>query len=69
MPKAEIAARPDGQSVVENGRFAEPTLSNSTSSSGWTSSAATNEWAQQRQKFPLLIKLLDNDALSVQVHQ
>jgi len=65
----EIAAHPDGQSVVENGRFAGQTLSELHQQLGLDLIGSRNEWAQQRQKFPLLIKLLDaNDALSVQVH-
>jgi len=65
----EIAAHPDGESVVENGRFAGLTLSQLHQQLGLDLIGRHNDWAQQRQKFPLLIKLLDaNDALSVQVH-
>lgn len=65
----EIAAHPDGESVVENGRFAGQTLTALHQQLGLALIGSHNDWAQQRQKFPLLIKLLDaNDALSVQVH-
>lgn len=65
----EIAAHPDGESVVENGRFAGLTLTQLHQQLGLDLIGSRNKWAQQRQKFPLLVKLLDaNDALSVQVH-
>ncbi|MBK8989094.1 MAG: class I mannose-6-phosphate isomerase [Chloroflexi bacterium] len=65
----EIAAHPDGASVVANGRFAGLTLTQLHQQLGLDLIGVHNDWAQQRQKFPLLIKLLDaNDALSVQVH-
>jgi len=65
----EIAAHPDGESVVENGRFAGLTLTQLHQRLELDLIGSHNNWAQQRQKFPLLIKLLDaNDALSVQVH-
>ncbi len=65
----EIAAHPDGESVVENGRFAGQTLTQLHQQLGLDLIGSRNNWAQQRQKFPLLVKLLDaNDALSVQVH-
>lgn len=65
----EIAAHPDGESVVTNGRFAGQTLTAVHQQLGLDLIGSHNDWAQARDKFPLLIKLLDaNDKLSVQVH-
>lgn len=65
----EIAAHPDGDVVVDNGRFAGLTLTQLHRQLGLDLIGRHNAWAQERHKFPLLIKLLDaNDALSVQVH-
>jgi mannose-6-phosphate isomerase len=65
----EIAAHADGESVVENGRFADLLLSQLHAELGLDLIGHNNAWAQERGKFPLLIKLLDaNQPLSVQVH-
>lgn len=63
----ELACRPDGMSVVENGVYKGRTLESMLSEFGseiMGDSAKSNEHG-----FPLLIKLIDaNDKLSVQVH-
>ena len=65
----EIAAHADGESVVENGRFADLPLSQLHAQLGLDLIGQNNAWAQERGKFPLLVKLLDaNQPLSVQVH-
>ncbi|MCA9976172.1 MAG: class I mannose-6-phosphate isomerase [Anaerolineales bacterium] len=65
----EIAAHPDGTTVVANGRFANTLLTDLHAQLGTDLIGTRNQWAQERQKFPLLIKLLDaHDNLSVQVH-
>ena len=65
----EIAAHEDGTSVVSNGRFAGQTLTAVHTALGLDLIGANNAWAQERGKFPLLVKLLDaHDKLSVQVH-
>jgi mannose-6-phosphate isomerase len=65
----EIAAHPDGQSVVANGEFAGLTLTELHQKLGLDLIGSRSAWAQARDKFPLLIKLLDaNQPLSVQVH-
>jgi len=65
----EIAAHPHGTTIVENGPFAGWRLSDVQSQWGLDLIGRKNEWAHNRGKFPLLIKLLDADQpLSVQVH-
>lgn len=65
----EIAAHPDGASVVRNGRFANQTLPQVHQQLGLELLGTNSQWAQERGKFPLLIKLLDaQQNLSVQVH-
>lgn len=65
----EIAAHEDGASVVENGRFAGQTLPLVHAQLGLDLIGTNSQWAQERGKFPLLIKLLDaHTNLSVQVH-
>ena len=65
----EIAAHEDGTTVVENGRFAGQHLTAVHAELGLSLIGTNNAWAQERGKFPLLIKLLDaNSQLSVQVH-
>ena len=65
----EIAAHPDGTAVVSNGRFAGQPLTELHQQLGLDLIGSRNQWAQERDKFPLLIKLLDaNKKLSVQVH-
>lgn len=65
----EISGHKDGTTVVENGRFAGKLLTEVHEELGLDLIGTHNEWAQARNKFPLLIKILDaNRALSVQVH-
>ncbi|MDX1418188.1 MAG: type I phosphomannose isomerase catalytic subunit, partial [Candidatus Promineifilaceae bacterium] len=65
----EIAAHNDGTTIVRNGYFAGKTLAYVQGELGLDLVGENNKWAQDRGKFPLLIKLLDAyDALSVQVH-
>ncbi len=65
----EIAAHEDGATVVANGRFAGLTLPQLHAQLGMALIGTNNQWAQERGKFPLLIKLLDaHTNLSVQVH-
>lgn len=65
----EIAAHEDGTTVVENGRFANQPLTQLHAQLGLDLIGSRCAWAQERGKFPLLIKLLDaNQSLSVQVH-
>ena len=65
----EIAAHEDGEAIVDNGAFAGQSLTAVHQQLGLDLIGSHNAWAQERGKFPLLIKLLDaNDRLSVQVH-
>lgn len=65
----EIAAHEDGTSNVTNGAYAGMSLTEIHSILGLDLVGRNNNWAQERGKFPLLVKLLDaNDRLSVQVH-
>ena len=65
----EIAAHEDGATPVTNGAFAGRTLPDLQAELGLDLVGAANAWAQERGKFPLLVKLLDAEqALSVQVH-
>lgn len=65
----EIAAHEDGTTVVSNGYWAGKHLTEIHKELGLDLIGANNQWAQERGKFPLLIKLLDaNRPLSVQVH-
>jgi mannose-6-phosphate isomerase len=65
----EIAAHEDGTTRVENGPFAGRLLTELHAQLGLDLIGRNNAWAQDRGKFPLLIKLLDANApLSVQVH-
>ncbi|HFE65745.1 MAG TPA: mannose-6-phosphate isomerase, partial [Chloroflexi bacterium] len=65
----EIAAHEDGTAVVNNGRFAGKLLTEVQAELGLDLIGKKCAWAQERSKFPLLIKLLDaNRPLSVQVH-
>ncbi len=65
----EIAAHEDGATVVDNGRFAGQTLPQVHAQLGLSLIGTSSQWAQDRGKFPLLIKLLDaHTNLSVQVH-
>jgi len=65
----EIAGHEDGTSMVENGFWAGKKLTEVHIELGLDLIGRKNTWAQERGKFPLLVKLLDaNQALSVQVH-
>ena len=65
----EIAAHEDGTAVVNNGRFAGKLLTEVQAELGLDLIGKKCAWAQERGKFPLLVKLLDaNRPLSVQVH-
>ncbi len=65
----EIAGHKDGTTQVANGRFAGLSLTELQAQLGLKLIGSNNAWAQERDKFPLLIKLLDaNRPLSVQVH-
>ncbi len=62
----EIAARPDGDSVVKHGRFAGRGLAELAGEFG---SGLTGTRAPDPRRFPLLFKLIDaRECLSVQVH-
>lgn len=65
----DIAAHKDGTSNVANGSFSGISLSQMMASYGTDLVGLRSEWALARNKFPLLIKLLDaQERLSVQVH-
>jgi mannose-6-phosphate isomerase len=65
----EIAGHEDGTTAVSNGRYAGKLLTEVQAELGLDLIGTNCAWAQERGKFPLLIKLLDaNQALSVQVH-
>jgi mannose-6-phosphate isomerase len=65
----EIAAHPDGMTRVANGAYAGKTLQELLGLLGADLVGTLNDWALARDKFPLLVKLLDaNRNLSVQVH-
>ncbi len=65
----EIAGHDDGTTVVTNGDFAGRPLTEVQAELRLDLIGTRNAWAQERGKFPLLIKLLDAaQPLSVQVH-
>lgn len=65
----EIAGHKDGTTRVVNGRFQGKLLTEIHQELGLDLIGSRSAWAQERGKFPLLIKLLDaNQPLSVQVH-
>lgn len=65
----EIAAHEDGTTVVVNGPYAGKPLTEVHAELGLDLTGSKNAWAEQRGKFPLLVKLLDAaQPLSVQVH-
>ncbi len=65
----EIAAHADGTTVVSNGDLAGKALTELLETYGLDLIGTNNKWALERNKFPLLIKILDaNKSLSVQVH-
>jgi mannose-6-phosphate isomerase len=65
----EIAAHEDGTTRVANGRYAGTLLTDLRAELGLDLIGRRCAWAQERNKFPLLVKILDaNRRLSVQVH-
>lgn len=65
----EIAGHEDGTTRVRNGHFAGLLLTDVLKELGLDLIGQNNAWAHERNKFPLLVKLLDaNQPLSVQVH-
>lgn len=65
----EIAGHEDGTTVVSNGRYRGRSLTEVHAELGLNLIGRHCAWAQERGKFPLLIKILDaNRQLSVQVH-
>jgi mannose-6-phosphate isomerase len=65
----EIAGHEDGTTIVDNGRFYGYSLTRLHAELGLELIGIRNGWAQERGKFPLLVKLLDaKRPLSVQVH-
>lgn len=65
----EIAGHKDGTTRVANGRYAGLPLTQLQEKLGLDLIGRRSAWAQERGKFPLLVKLLDaNRPLSVQVH-
>lgn len=65
----EIAGHEDGTSVVNNGFWAGKQLTEVHAALGLDLIGCNSAWAQERGKFPLLVKLLDaNQPLSIQVH-
>ena len=65
----EIAGHKDGMTVVRNGIYTGKTLDQMLNILGVDLIGHNNQWALDRGKFPLLVKLLDADRrLSVQVH-
>ena len=65
----EIAAHKNGTTTVDNGRYAGKLLTEVQRELGLDLIGRNCSWAQERGKFPLLVKLLDaNRPLSVQVH-
>ncbi len=65
----EIAGHEDGTTRVANGRFQGKLLTELHAELGLALIGSRSAWAQERGKFPLLIKLLDAQRpLSMQVH-
>ena len=65
----EIASHEDGMSLIKNGRYAGQTLQAVFELLGEDLVGSNNRWALKRNKFPLMVKLLDaQKRLSVQVH-
>ena len=65
----EIAGHKDGTTRVANGRFQGKLLTELHEELGLDLIGSRSAWAQERGKFPLLVKLLDAQRpLSVQVH-
>lgn len=65
----EIAGHKDGTTAVANGPLAGTSLTKLLDTYGLDLIGSRSQWALERDKFPLLIKILDaNRTLSVQVH-
>lgn len=65
----EIAGHMNGTTKIDNGRYAGTLLTELQQELGLDLIGRNCAWAQERGKFPLLVKLLDaNRPLSVQVH-
>lgn len=65
----EISSHEDGMTIVKNGPYAGKSLAALLSLLGEDLVGAHNQWALERDKFPLLVKLIDAEKrLSVQVH-
>jgi len=65
----EIAGHDDGTTIVDNGYYAGTPLVELQAELGLNLIGSKNQWAHERGKFPMLVKLLDaNRPLSVQVH-
>jgi len=65
----EIAGHRDGNTHVANGYLSGLSLTDIHAMLGLNLIGTNNEWAEEQNKFPLLIKLLDaNRPLSIQVH-
>ena len=65
----EIAGHRDGTTIVENGDLAGKTLIDLHQEYGLSLIGSNSQWAQDRARFPLLVKLLDaQNRLSVQVN-
>jgi len=65
----EIAGHADGDTIIENGTLVGQRLSEALAKLGVDLIGTSCQWAQERNQFPLLIKLLDaQNNLSVQVH-
>ncbi|HSG17017.1 MAG TPA: type I phosphomannose isomerase catalytic subunit, partial [Anaerolineae bacterium] len=65
----DIAAHQNGTTMVDNGHYAGKLLTEVQQELGLDLIGRNSSWAQDRGKFPLLVKLLDaNRPLSVQVH-
>lgn len=65
----EIAGHADGDTTIANGPYAGRALTDLHAELGLDLIGSRNAWAQERGKFPLLVKLIDAEQpLSVQVH-
>jgi mannose-6-phosphate isomerase len=65
----EISGHENGTTTVDNGSYAGMALTTLQTELGLDLIGRNCQWAQERGKFPLLVKLLDaNRPLSVQVH-
>jgi mannose-6-phosphate isomerase len=65
----EISGHVDGMTRVENGSYAGLTLEQLLTMMGENLVGRKNRWAVEREKFPVLVKLIDaKERLSIQVH-